>query len=88
MLIYGLAGVDSYDGMNGAKAFDDTVTNIGFGGAHLYPIGLSWLLITGSNTHSIPATESGQRKRCIFLVCINELPRTELPAADESGTVL
>ena len=33
----GLAGIDPYDGMNGVKAFEDAVTNMGFVGAHLYP---------------------------------------------------
>lgn len=34
---YGLAGVDPFDGMNGVKAFEDAVTNMGFIGAHFYP---------------------------------------------------
>ncbi len=34
---YGLAGIDPFDGMNGVKAFEDAVTNMGFIGAHLYP---------------------------------------------------
>jgi predicted TIM-barrel fold metal-dependent hydrolase len=33
----GLAGIDPFDGMNGVKAFEDAVTNMGFVGAHLYP---------------------------------------------------
>jgi predicted TIM-barrel fold metal-dependent hydrolase len=33
----GLAGIDPFDGMNGVKAFEDAVTNMGFIGAHLYP---------------------------------------------------
>ncbi len=34
---YGLAGIDPFDGMNGVRAFEDAVTNMGFIGAHLYP---------------------------------------------------
>ena len=34
---YGLAGIDPFDGMNGVRAFEDAVTNMGFIGGHLYP---------------------------------------------------
>ncbi|MGD9598512.1 MAG: amidohydrolase family protein [Steroidobacteraceae bacterium] len=34
---YGLAGVDPYEGMNGVRALEDAVRNMGFIGAHLYP---------------------------------------------------
>ncbi|RME64054.1 MAG: amidohydrolase, partial [Alphaproteobacteria bacterium] len=34
---YGLAGIDPYDGMNGVRALEDAVKNMGFIGAHLYP---------------------------------------------------
>ena len=34
---YGLAGIDPFDGINGVRAFEDAVTNMGFIGAHLYP---------------------------------------------------
>jgi hypothetical protein len=34
---YGLAGVDPTQGMNGLRAFEDAVTNMGFIGAHAYP---------------------------------------------------
>ena len=34
---YGLAGIDPFDGMDGVRAFEDAVQNMGFIGAHLYP---------------------------------------------------
>ena len=34
---YGLAGIDPFEGMNGVRAFEDAVNNMGFIGAHLYP---------------------------------------------------
>ena len=34
---YGLAGIDPFDGMEGVRAFEDAVQNMGFIGAHLYP---------------------------------------------------
>ncbi len=34
---YGLAGIDPFEGMDGVRAFEDAVTNLGFIGAHLYP---------------------------------------------------
>ena len=34
---YGLAGIDPFDGMDGVRAFEDAVENMGFIGAHLYP---------------------------------------------------
>ena len=34
---YGLAGIDPFDGMDGVRAFEDAVKNMGFIGAHLYP---------------------------------------------------
>ena len=34
---YGLAGIDPFEGMDGVRAFEDAVTNMGFIGAHLYP---------------------------------------------------
>ena len=34
---FGLAGIDPFDGMDGVRAFEDAVTNMGFIGAHLYP---------------------------------------------------
>ena len=34
---YGLAGIDPFEGMDGIRAFEDAVTNMGFIGAHLYP---------------------------------------------------
>ena len=34
---YGLAGIDPFDGMDGVRAFEDAVQNMGFFGAHLYP---------------------------------------------------
>ena len=34
---YGLAGIDTFDGMEGVRAFEDAVQNMGFIGAHLYP---------------------------------------------------
>lgn len=34
---YGLAGVDPTQGMNGLRAFEDAVKNMGFIGAHYYP---------------------------------------------------
>lgn len=34
---YGLAGIDPYQGMDGVRALEDAVTNMGFVGAHLYP---------------------------------------------------
>lgn len=33
----GLAGIDPYEGMNGVRALEDAVKNMGFIGAHLYP---------------------------------------------------
>jgi predicted TIM-barrel fold metal-dependent hydrolase len=35
--LFGLAGIDPTMGMNGVKAFEDAVTNMGFIGAHFYP---------------------------------------------------
>jgi len=32
-----LAGIDPFEGMDGVRAFEDAVTNMGFIGAHLYP---------------------------------------------------
>jgi len=34
---YGLAGIDPFEGMNGVRAFEDAIKNMGFVGAHLYP---------------------------------------------------
>ena len=34
---YGLAGIDPFDGMEGVRAVEDAVQNMGFIGAHLYP---------------------------------------------------
>jgi len=34
---YGLAGIDPFEGMDGVRAFEDAVTNMGFIGAHMYP---------------------------------------------------
>ena len=34
---YGMAGIDPYEGMNGVRALEDAVRNMGFIGAHLYP---------------------------------------------------
>ena len=34
---YGMAGIDPYEGMNGVRALEDAVKNMGFIGAHLYP---------------------------------------------------
>jgi len=34
---FGLAGVDPYQGMDGVRALEDAVKNMGFIGAHLYP---------------------------------------------------
>ncbi len=34
---YGLAGIDPFEGMDGVRAFEDAITNMGFVGAHLYP---------------------------------------------------
>lgn len=34
---YGLAGLDPFEGMNGVRALEDAVKNMGFIGAHLYP---------------------------------------------------
>ena len=34
---YGLAGIDPFEGMDGVRAFEDAITNMGFIGAHLYP---------------------------------------------------
>ena len=34
---YGLAGIDPFEGMNGIRAFEDAIKNMGFVGAHLYP---------------------------------------------------
>lgn len=34
---YGLAGIDPTQGMNGVRAFEDAVKNMGFIGAHFYP---------------------------------------------------
>jgi len=34
---YGLAGIDPFDGMNGVRAFEEAVRDMGFIGAHLYP---------------------------------------------------
>ncbi|MEH6549263.1 MAG: amidohydrolase family protein [Pseudomonadales bacterium] len=34
---YGLVGIDPYQGMNGVRALEDAVKNMGFIGAHLYP---------------------------------------------------
>ena len=34
---YGLAGIDPFDGMEGVRAFEDAVQNMGFIGAQLYP---------------------------------------------------
>ena len=34
---YGLAGIDPFEGMDGVRAFEDAIKNMGFVGAHLYP---------------------------------------------------
>ncbi|MCS6946584.1 MAG: amidohydrolase family protein [Steroidobacteraceae bacterium] len=34
---YGMAGIDPFEGMNGVRALEDAVRNMGFIGAHLYP---------------------------------------------------
>ena len=34
---YGVAGIDPFEGMNGVRAFEDAIKNMGFVGAHLYP---------------------------------------------------
>ena len=34
---FGLVGIDPYTGMDGVRALEDAVTNMGFIGAHLYP---------------------------------------------------
>ena len=34
---YGLAGIDPFEGMDGVRAFEDAIKNMGFIGAHLYP---------------------------------------------------
>lgn len=34
---YGMAGLDPFEGMNGVRALEDAVKNMGFIGAHLYP---------------------------------------------------
>lgn len=34
---YGLAGIDPFQGMDGVRALEDAVRNMGFIGAHLYP---------------------------------------------------
>lgn len=34
---YGMAGIDPYEGMNGVRALEDAVKNMGFIGAHVYP---------------------------------------------------
>jgi hypothetical protein len=34
---YAMAGIDPYEGMNGVRALEDAVKNMGFIGAHLYP---------------------------------------------------
>lgn len=34
---YGLAGIDPYEGMDGVRAFENAVRNMGFVGAHYYP---------------------------------------------------
>ena len=35
--LYGMAGIDPYDGMDGVRRLEDAVKNMGFIGAHLYP---------------------------------------------------
>ena len=34
---YGMAGIDPFEGMDGVRAFEDAIKNMGFVGAHLYP---------------------------------------------------
>ena len=34
---YAMAGIDPYEGMNGVRALEDAVKNMGFIGAHVYP---------------------------------------------------
>ncbi|MEL7028678.1 MAG: amidohydrolase family protein [Pseudomonadota bacterium] len=48
---FGLIGLDPYQGMDGVRALEDAVTNMGFIGAHLYP---HWFELPPNNAKYYP----------------------------------
>jgi uncharacterized protein len=57
---YGMAGIDPYEGMNGVRALEDAVKNMGFIGAHVYP---HWFDLAAGPCQVLPVLREVRRAR-------------------------